>query len=148
MNQFFSDPQTLVRLQVGPLGTYLAPYAARLHTQQFTRQWAREQIRLAAHFSRWLDQRQVTAAEVTLQHAQDYLRFRTRHGTRPRRGAAAPLTRLLDLLQRWRSSPRRRTRRSRHRPPASSGSSTSTCSTNECSRPPRESATARSSASF
>lgn len=99
MNQFFSNPQALVRLQVGPLGTYLVPYAARLQAQQFTRQSAREQIRLVAHFSRWLDQRQVTAAEVRPQHAQDYLRFRTRHGTRPRCGAAAALTRLLDLLR-------------------------------------------------
>jgi len=99
MNQFFSNPQTLVRLHSGPLGAYLEPYAARLHAQQFTRESAREQLRLVAHFSRWLDQRQVTAGQVTPQHAQDYLRVRTRQGTRRANGAAAALTRLLDLLR-------------------------------------------------
>lgn len=147
MTEFFSDPQMLVRLQVGPLGTYLAPYAARLHAQQFTRQWARAQIRLVAHFNRWLDQHQVTAAEVTPQHAQDYLRFRPRHGIRPRSGAPAALTRLLELLREMAiiaappdqpvPTPAARVL----------GSSTTTCSTNAGSRPPRESAIARSSAS-
>jgi site-specific recombinase XerD len=99
MNQFFSDPQTFVRLQVGPLAAYLELYAARLHAQQFTRASARAQIRLIAQFSRWLDQRQVTAGEVTPQHVQDYLRVRSRQGTRRLNGAAAALTRLLALLR-------------------------------------------------
>lgn len=99
MNEFFRDPRTFVRLQVGPLGPYLAAYAGQLHAQQYAQRSARERIQLVADFSRWLDQHRISVRELTPQHTTQYLRDRIQQGRRPRRGDAAALDRVLDLLR-------------------------------------------------
>jgi len=49
---FFTDPKTVQRLHDGPLRAYIDAYAARLQSQGYTGQCARNQIRLVADLSR------------------------------------------------------------------------------------------------
>jgi len=99
MNPFFKNPETLLRIHEGPLGTYVDDYAAELHAEGYAQQSAELQIRLVADFSRWLARRGISAPQVTAAHFQPYLRSRARY-RRPQRGDPATLKRLLDLLLR------------------------------------------------
>ncbi len=99
MDRFFRDPETFTRVQVGPLGPYLASYAGQLLAQQDARRSACAQIGLVADFSRWLDRHRVTERELTPRHTEQYLRDRAQQGYRPRRGDTAALDRVLDLLR-------------------------------------------------
>lgn len=82
----------------GPLDAFLAPHAEQLRSQQYARSTAREHEALAARFSCWLDQRHVLAAQVTLDHVKQFLRYRRRCGYRRQHGVAAALKRLLSLI--------------------------------------------------
>ncbi|GEM_PF-321576 len=53
INQFFESPRTIKRLQQGPLGEYLEPFAQWLHEQGYSRSVARTYIRDVAHWSRY-----------------------------------------------------------------------------------------------
>ena len=99
MNLFFKNPETLRRMQEGPLGKYMDNYAAELRAEGYAQQSAELQIRLVADFSRWLAKRRISAPQVTPAHFQPYLRSRARY-RRPRRGDPAALKRLLNLLLR------------------------------------------------
>ena len=98
MDQFFKNPQTLLRLREGPLGTYLDSFAKHLGDQGYTRYSARFQLRLVADFSRWLKQQGITLQQTTSEHTKRYLRYRAQQH-RPRRGDAAALEHLLDFLR-------------------------------------------------
>jgi hypothetical protein len=62
MEQFFENPQTLLRLREGPLGIYIDSFAKQLADQGYARSSARYQLLLVADFSRWLEQQQITEA--------------------------------------------------------------------------------------
>jgi integrase/recombinase XerD len=98
MEQFFKNPQTLLSMREGPLGTYIDSFAKQLTDQGYARYSARLQLRLVADFNLWLKQQGVTVSEITPEHIKHYLQYRGEQ-QRPRSGDAAPLKRLLDILR-------------------------------------------------
>ena len=64
MHQFFSKPETLLRLRRGPLGNDLDRYADWLSEQGFCRVHARLQLVQIADFSLWLHKRVLTIIDV------------------------------------------------------------------------------------
>jgi integrase/recombinase XerD len=98
MEQFFENPQTLLRLREGPLGIYIDSFAKQLADQGYARSSARYQLLLVADFSRWLEQQQITDSDITSEHIGCYLRQRAER-YRPGKGDLSTLKRLLDLLR-------------------------------------------------
>lgn len=80
----------------GPLSRYVAGFEAELTAQGYTDLSLANQLRLAAHFSRWLEEQQIELQHLTPDLIDRYLalRRRTRTGWRSRRG----LTPLLSHL--------------------------------------------------
>jgi len=80
----------------GPLSSYVAGFAAELTAQGYTDLSLANQLRLAAHFSRWLEEQQIELQHLTPDLIDRYLavRRRTRTGWISRRG----LTPLLSHL--------------------------------------------------
>ena len=68
MNLFFKNPETLRRMQEGPLGKYMDNYAAELRAEGYAQQSAELQVRLVADFSRWLAKRRISTPQVTPAH--------------------------------------------------------------------------------
>lgn len=99
MNLFFKNPETLLRMHGGPLGTYIDDYAAELRAEGYAQQSAELQIRLVGDFSQWLAKRRISAPQITDAHFQPYLRSRARY-RRLQRSDPAALKRLLSLLLR------------------------------------------------
>jgi site-specific recombinase XerD len=95
---FFTDPKTVQRLHDGPLRAYIDAYAARLQSQGYTGQCARNQIRLVADLSRWLRKQGLAAKDLNPQRTQRYLSYRKRR-LRPHHGDASALVKLLGLLR-------------------------------------------------
>ena len=86
MEQFFKDPQALLRMREGPLGNYIGSFAKRLTDQGYTQYSIRYQLRLVADFSRWLEQQRVTVHDLRPEHIGSYLQQRARrrrHRARP-----------------------------------------------------------------
>lgn len=98
MERFFKDPHTVLRMRDGVLGTHLDRFAEKLNTEGYARYSSRLQLRLIAQFGRWLKQKSITVQEITPEHTKQYLEYRRQH-QRLRRGDAAPLKRLLNLLR-------------------------------------------------
>jgi integrase/recombinase XerD len=88
----------LSRAPEGPLATYIGPFARSLREQGYSPYSTHRQVRLAACFSRWLKQREVTVRSVTSDHPRRYLRYRARQ-VRQCLGDAAALRHLLDFLR-------------------------------------------------
>lgn len=82
----------------GPLASHVAGFAAELTQQGYTDLSLANQLRLAAHFSRWLEARRVSLEELTPELIDRYvaLRRRTRTAWRSRHGLM-PLLRYLGL---------------------------------------------------
>lgn len=99
MDTLLENLKLSAQVEDGPLGPYIAAYAAQLLSQGYTRHSSCVKIRLVAGFSRWLDQKNIAAHEVITQHASDYLRYRKRSGYRSSLGDDAALARLLELLR-------------------------------------------------
>ena len=95
---FFTDPKTIQRLHDGPLRAYIDTYAAGLHSQGCTGQFAHNQIRLVADLSRWLRRQGLAAKDLNPQRTHSYLSYRKRL-LRPHRGDASALVRLLRVLR-------------------------------------------------
>jgi site-specific recombinase XerD len=55
IEHFFSDPETMQRLQAGPLGPHMEAFAEQLLKQGYARSTGHNKIWLAGHLSRWLD---------------------------------------------------------------------------------------------
>lgn len=88
----------LSRAPEGPLATYLEPFARLLRERGYARYSIHRQVRLAARFSEWLQQREVAARGITSDHPHQYLRHRARQ-VRLCPGDAAALQHLLDFLR-------------------------------------------------
>jgi integrase/recombinase XerD len=84
----------------GPLARHAVGFAARLTEQGYTALSLANQLRLMAHFSRWLAQRRLEPDALTASHVDRYLatRRKTRTAWRSRRGLA-PLLSFLELTE-------------------------------------------------
>jgi len=99
MNTLLENLKLSAQVEEGPLGPYIATYAAQLLSEGYTRHSSCVKIRLVGGFSGWLNQKSIAADEVITQHSSDYLRYRKRSGYRQGLGDAAALARLLELLR-------------------------------------------------
>ena len=95
---FFTDPKVIQCLHQGPLGSYVDAYASLLESQGYSRESARNQIRLVADLSRWLHGKGLAAKDLNPQRTHSYLSYRKQH-LRPHRGDASALVKLLGLLR-------------------------------------------------
>jgi len=93
------DQVTLSRPPEGPLAAHLASFANSLSAQGYSAQSLKQQVRIAACFSRWLKQIGVGAQSICPDHAIRYLRYRARH-VRPYFGDRAALGHLIDFMRR------------------------------------------------
>lgn len=91
-----TSPDREVKI-AGPLASFAADFRSALRDAGYTPLSAGTQLRLMAHLSRWLDEGHLTAADLTAERVEAYLRARRAAGcTRlcSRRGLAP----LLDVL--------------------------------------------------
>jgi len=96
MEQFFKNPQTLLRLRECPLGPYIESFVKQLIEQGYAQCSVHSYLRLVADFCCWLEQQRVTVEKITPEHIKQY--FKQPH--RPsRRGYAFTLQRFLDFLR-------------------------------------------------
>src|SRR5215472_4056 len=98
MARFFKDGATIACKREGPLAAHIEPFANSLSKQGYTMASIRRQVRLAAGFSRWLQQQRVSLRSITSDHPRLYLRYRARR-LRPCLGDAAGLRHLLEFLR-------------------------------------------------
>ena len=92
------DQVVLSREPEGPLAAYLSSFANAIGAQGYCAQSMKQQVRIAACFSRWLKQRGVGVRDICFDHATRYLRYRARH-VRPRSDDRAALRHLIDFLR-------------------------------------------------
>jgi integrase/recombinase XerD len=92
------DQAVLSRPPEGPLAAYIGSFARSLSEQGYSAGSMKQQVRIAAGFSRWLEQTGVGVRSICADHAIRYLRYRARH-VRPRRGDQAALRHLIDFLR-------------------------------------------------
>jgi len=91
------DQIVLSRVPEGPLSAHIELFANSLSKHGYTLASIRRQVRLAAGFSRWLQQQRVSLRSITSDHPRLYLRYRARR-LRPCLGDAAGLRHLLEFL--------------------------------------------------
>ena len=97
MERFFTHPETLLSKREGPLGLYIDELAEQLSQQGYSRQWARRRLQLVAELSHWLRRQNLAAADLSLTHLENFLRFRAR-SRRRRPDDAAGLKAFLESL--------------------------------------------------
>jgi integrase/recombinase XerD len=98
MERFFKDRATIACKREGPLVAHIEPFAKSLSNRGYTLASIRRQVRLAAGFSRWLQQQRVSLCSITSDHPRLYLRYCARR-LRPCLGDAAALRHLLEFLR-------------------------------------------------
>jgi integrase/recombinase XerD len=96
MEQFFKNPQTLLRLYEGPLGPYIESFAKLLTDQGYAQCSTHSYLRLLVDFSCWLEQQRVIVEEIIPEHIEQYFK-QPQHPSR--RGYAFTLQRFLDFLR-------------------------------------------------
>lgn len=99
MEQFFNDPQTLIRLRQGPLAPYLDSFAKLLRDEGYATLSARDYLPIIADFSRWLKLNRVAVHQITSEHTGKYMQYRDRKQYAKRRGTVSTLRRLLNFLR-------------------------------------------------
>jgi integrase/recombinase XerD len=92
------DQVVLSQAPEGPLAAHLGPFANALSAQGYSGQSLKLQVRIAACFSRWLEQKGVGAWDICLDHATRYLRYRARY-LRSNPSDRAALRHLIDFLR-------------------------------------------------
>lgn len=80
VDQFFSDPVSLQRLHLGPLGPHIDAFARHLSERGYARRTTEEKIRVVSSFSRWLQKRNRAVEDVDEQAVSAFLRYRRRNG--------------------------------------------------------------------
>ena len=78
VDQFFSDPVSLQRLHLGPLGPRIDAFARHLSERGYARRTTEEKIRVVSSFSRWLQRRRRAVEDVDEQVVSEFLRYRRR----------------------------------------------------------------------
>jgi integrase/recombinase XerD len=99
MNGFFKDRTTIERMTQGPVGPYMAQYAAALHTAGYTRLTGRRMLDSVAGFNRWLQRKSISPNLICSSHIQRYLQMHWRGNSWPCTCDRPALTRLLTLLR-------------------------------------------------
>ena len=99
MNGFFNDRKTIERMTQGPVGPYMAQYAAALHAAGYTRLTGRRMLESVAGFNRWLERKSISPGRVGLCLAKRYLKSHWRGNSWPCTCDRSALTRLLTLLR-------------------------------------------------
>ena len=89
----------LSRPPEGPLAPHIVSFARSVSEQGYSLYSLKRQVRIAACFSRWLEQRGIGLRRICSDHSVAYLRYRARH-VQPCRGDAAALRHLIDFLRR------------------------------------------------
>ena len=79
-DQFYSDPLSLQRLHLGPLGPHIHTFAELLSAQGYARWTAKEKIRVVAGLSRWLHRRRLGVEDLDEQRVSEFLRYWRRKG--------------------------------------------------------------------
>lgn len=97
MQYVINDHLVLSRAPEGPLAANLGRFAESLNRQGYAQCSIHRQVMLAACFSRWIKQTEVSPQHITSQHATRYLTFRYRR-RRPSRGDAAALGHFIEFL--------------------------------------------------
>jgi integrase/recombinase XerD len=82
----------------GPLAAYIGSFSKSVNDQGYTLDSVKKQTRIAAFFSRWLEQKAVLLRDVSTEHATRFLQNRARR-RRPCPGDLAALRRLIDFLR-------------------------------------------------
>lgn len=98
MKYAIHDQVTLSHAPEGPLAAHLVSFADAISAQGYSAQSMKQQIRIAACFSRWLKQTGVSVKDICYDHATRYLRFRARH-VQPCLGDRAALRHLIDFMR-------------------------------------------------
>ena len=98
MEQIYKDSRTLLRMREGPLGAYMDGLARQLIEEGYARSSARYALQLVANLGRWMGRRKIVAGQLTPEHLEFFLEFRSRQG-HCRSGDAAITRRLLMLLR-------------------------------------------------
>ena len=70
MKRFFSDTKTIERMKQGPLGHYIAPYAATLHAVGYTRLTGRRMLECVAGFNSWLKSKRILPGQFGANHIE------------------------------------------------------------------------------
>jgi site-specific recombinase XerD len=92
------DQVTLSQAPEGPLAAHLVSFAAAISSQGYSAQSMKQQVRIAACFSRWLKKTGVSVKDICYDHATRYLRYRARH-VQPYLGDRAALRHLIDFMR-------------------------------------------------
>ena len=93
-----NDKLALARPPEGPLASYIVSFAEQLVSQGYGIVSLRNQVRMAAGFSKWLRQKGIELSAVGAKHPALYLLDRAHH-RRPKLGDSAALRHLLDFLR-------------------------------------------------
>ena len=99
MSCVINNQVVLSRPPEGPLAAYIVSFAKSQGEQGYSLGSLKQQVRIAAGFSRWLQQKQVNLHSICSDHSVQYLRYRARQ-VRPCLGDVAALRHLLDFLRR------------------------------------------------
>ena len=99
MGCVINNQVVLSRPPEGPLAAYIVSFAKSQGEQGYSLGSLKQQVRIAAGFSRWLQQKQVNLHSICSDHSVQYLRYRARH-VRPCLGDVVALRHLLDFLRR------------------------------------------------
>ncbi len=103
---FFERSFAINRLRQGPLAGHIDLLAAWLATHGYSRVHSRIQLRLVGHFNRWLEQKDLTVAQISEEIIERYWRYFIRK-KRVRSKDVCALMKLLDLLREQGATPRR-----------------------------------------
>lgn len=98
MKHIIHDHVVLSRSPAGPLADYIVAFANSISAQGYGAESLKQQVRIAADFSRWLERAGIDLRSVCPDHAVRYMRYRARH-VRPCNGDHASLRRLIDFLR-------------------------------------------------
>ena len=98
IDQFFSDPPSVKRLHLGPLGSHIDAFAQHLSERGYAAWTAQEKIRMVAGLSRWLQRRKLGVEDLDEHVVSQFLRYGRRKGL-SQHGASPALRDLLGHLR-------------------------------------------------
>ena len=78
IEQFFTQPKVLSRLQEGVFGPYLPAFAASLHEEGYSAGYIRRHLRAADHFGAWFTEQRLTVGDLNSVTLERYIEGRGR----------------------------------------------------------------------
>ncbi len=97
---YFQDPDTIKRIRKGLFGPYIDSFADELKIVGYSWQSAQQHILFAEGFGIWLKYSRVDVDRVTLQHIDQYVRYRERHQQRTKgTGILTALKRIVKIVR-------------------------------------------------